>query len=872
MVEFKYTTLLQTKLFMPASGDVIARPNLLSQMNESLQKRLILISAPAGYGKTTLVSTWLTSLDKPVAWVSLDDADNDLEQFWRYTIVALEPLLPELAKSLKELELSSREATVQIINAFAHLPQDSYVVWDDYHLIREERVHESVQFFLENLPPKLHVIITCRSEPPLSLSKLRVRRQLLELSAKDLRFRQGEVASFFNEMMGLSLSIDQIDALETRTEGWVASLQLAALSMQGSADLTTTIRSFAGSQSHVFDYLLGEVLEQQDKDVQQFLLDTSVLERFNADLCTAVTKLENIAKLLERIQKAQLFLIPLDETRTWFRYHHLFAETLQKRLLQVQPEKLSDLHTLAADWFEREGFIDEAIRHVIAGSDMERAVELIETHARQFKWHKADNPTLQRWLGSLPDEVIRARPRLCLDRAWIEIGNPSTKSWIEDAERLLEQEAANDKAIKAMRGELALLQATVATTHADAEAVLKLSTEAMKALPKDSTLQGMAMQMRGYALRVKGNMPEAEAALLEAIIVSQQVHNQTAEILSLVDLAEVYQQQAKLSSDKETYFQAVDRASQGRKAAVPAACNAFLGLANMAREQNQLAQAKEYALKALELAQVVNFTILEFFIQICLAFICQAQQKEQAATEHMAIAESLISPQNTRRRALFEAEKALLALRQGRLAEAKDWAKNQTGLASTAEYEHERLILARVLLSEHRANEVLNFVDELTDQAEREGRVNTVIRAKLIKALCLDQMQHADEALTKFTEALSLAEPEAFIRLFVDEGEAVRPLLLRALAAGKHATYVSKLLTSFSDTNDQQGPTSTLLTKRELEILGLIAEGHSNGAIAEKLIRSIGTIKGHTNTIYSKLGVENRTQAVARARELKLLR
>ena len=860
-------SLLRTKLFMPLSAsEVVERPNLQARLSESLKRRLSLVCAPAGYGKTTLVSSWLKQQNVPAAWLSLDEADNDAERFWRYSTAALQTLLPDLGDSVAtpESPLSSRETLTWLINTLTDLPQASVLVWDDYHEVTSEEVHESVAFFLKHLPPHLHVILTSRHEPPLPLSKMRVRGQLLELSAQDLRFSHQETATFLTEVMGLALSEKEVAALEARTEGWVASLQLAALSLRRSSNPRATLAAFTGTAQHVFDYLLSEVLSQQDEATQTFLLQTSFLERFNAELCGVVAGVENAGELLTRIKKAQLFLLPLDETGTWYRYHGLFAEALQQRLRQLRPELIPDLHASAAEWLEANGFTDEAVRHVIAGGDMERAVKLVETHDRSFMWLRDELSTLRRWLQALPEEVIRARPRLCLDKAWLQIGQRGSERWLEDAERLLQDEDV------AMRGELAILRAEVAISEGSVGAALGQLDKALELLPKDDViLRSMATQSRGYVLRVRGDVRKAETTLLEAVRLTQQCGNKISELFALTDLGEVLKAQARLSEAERVFEQAIARAREGRKEATASACAAFVGLADVEQERNQLDKAKDHALKGLELAKQARFSAVEVYAHVVLAQISQARLNPSQADEHLQNAEASLRLQDVRRKERLDVERARLYLRQGKLARAIRWAQTQQTGEHQGRQEREHITLARVLLAEGKTAEGLSLVRSLLEPARRANRLASVIELKLLEALALEAKGRPVKALEVFSEALELSEPEGFIRLFIGEGQPVRSLLQRALAEGFAPTYVNKLLTSFKPREEE--PTSDLLTKRELEILKLIAEGHSNETIAEMLIRSLGTVKTHTSNIYSKLGVKNRTEAVARARDLELL-
>ena len=863
---------LQTKLIAPQTiSSRVKRPKLEAQLTKVLAPNytLAIICAPAGFGKTTLVSNWLLTQKHPSAWLSLDEGDNEPLRFWSYVLATINKLQENIATEAQETLETSQDYKVTLtvlLNSLATLESPAILVLDDYHLISNEQLHKGIRFLLEHLPKQLKLIFTSRSEPPLPLGRLRVRQQLLELGMPELSFTINEATDFLNNVMSLNLSNKDIEALAKRTEGWVASLQLAALSLQREKNPQDFIDAFTGSDKYILDYLAQEVLARQDSQMQEFLLQTSVLKCLIGPLCKFVTGFNNADELLLQASQENLFLVPLDNSRKWFRYHHLFAEFLQQRLRESRPELFPELNSRASSWFEDQGFIDNAVQHVLLGGDMEHAVELLETHSKHMLWKRDERPTLKYWLDSLPQEVIRASPRLCLDYAWLYFVGPESESWLQDAERLLVNLESTQATL--MRGEVAILHSEKAVDKGNISLALNLLEQATELLPNNETyMRGFAMQSKGYALVVKGAVAEAEKVLNKANELCSSAGNIVGEIGALTDLAEVYKLQGHLNKAKRTLQKTLGIASQNRTEYFYVSCVTLVGLAGILYEQNHLDEALKYAQEGLKFAQKASYSKAEVNACFILAKLFQAWGNTEESNQQIQLITNKI--QDDWRGKRIEAHCMYLRLIQGHITIASQWANELTG---NNHHEQVLLVVARIRLAEGNIKASLLHLEHLLSDAEQGGRKGRMIEIYALQALALAKQENDEQALKALQNALTLAENEEYIRVFVDEGDPMCKLLQKALAHGITPTYTSILLKAFASTDvTQKSSLSSLLTQRELEILTLIANGFSNKDIAKKLIRSLGTIKVHTSNIYSKLGTKNRTEAVARARELDLL-
>ena len=925
--------ILATKLYIPPSRpELVSRSRLIDHLNEGLNRKLTLISAPAGFGKTTLVVDWLRQLDDPTAWLSLDEGDNDLTRFLTYLVAALQAVAPTNSEGVLAILQSPQLPPIEtvltsLLNEIATIPDDFIFILDDYHLLDTPSIDQALTFMIEHMPPQMHLVIATREDPQLPLPRLRVRGQLTELRGDDLRFTPAEVAEFLNQMMGLSLSADEVAALEARTEGWIAGLQLAAISMQGSKDTAGFIRSFTGSHHFVLDYLIEEVLQQQPESVQTFMLQTAILKRLNGFLCDAVTGQANGRATLEMLEHANMFIIPLDEERRWYRYHHLFADFLRQRLYQkfgpaVDKRKVvAELHIRASEWYQENDYQADAFHHAIAAEDFERASDLAE-----LAWPSM-NGTFQSatWLGwvrALPDAVIRVRPILSV--AYAEALNDSgeTPEVIElrlrDAERSLSaMEDMNtqqsdivvvDKMqLRILPTRIALIRSDNAQTQGDVAGTMKYAELALELAPEDCHLErAQAILNLGFTHWGTGNLETAHKAIADWINSMHQVGNPLFAIASTFGLADIMIVQGRLRDAVTVYQEALHLASEQDEHIQRIIAHLHLGLAMLYHEMDNQEAFTRHLQKSKELGR--KSVLIDWPNRWCLA---QARLKEtegdwEAVLGLLDEAERLYVRNRIPIVRPIEALKARVYLRQGRLNKAHNWVRERNvsvddELSYLHEFEH--IVLSRVLIAEYKSertersvSQAIELLARLLQAAENSRRVGSVIEILVVRALAHQAQGNALLALASLESALALAEPEGYIRIFLDEGQPMAELLTKLNASCEDGTlkaYIRKLLAVFGRENadypvsplsnkspslsprSKQVPNSQPLIEplsdREIEVLQLIAEGFTNPEIASRLFLSQNTVKVHTRNIYGKLGVHNRTQAASRAQELSLL-
>ena len=886
--------LLSTKLFIPSTRpELVSRPRLIEQLNESLRRTpgVTLISAPAGFGKTTLVSEWVSGCARPVAWLSLDEGDNDPTRFLAYLAAALQTVVGNMGEGVLPILQSPQPPPIEsiltaLLNEITSIPDKFVLVLDDYHVIDAKPVDNALTFLLEHLPPQMHLVIATREDPQLPLARLRARGQLTELRAANLRFTISEANEFLNQVMGLKLSAENIAALEARTEGWIAGLQLAAISMQGRKDITSFIKSFTGTHHFVLDYLLEEVLQQQSESVQTFLLRTSILDRLCGSLCDAVLLDPSVSgqKTLEYIESVNLFIIPLDNERRWYRYHHLFADLLRQRLHQSMAapagtgdgeSRVNELHIRASQWYEDHGLELEAFHHAAAANDIERAERLMAGKGIPLHFRGGVTPLLE-WLETLPDEVRNARPSLWWRHASLLLINGQTAGVgekLQAAEAALAaalQDTEPDEETRNLIGQIAAATATLALTRYDVETMLAQSRRALEYLhPNNLSTRASAYWTLGYAYALQGDRAATRRAFTESISLSQASGAIFTAILATIGLGNVQEADNQLYQAAETYRRVLQWAGDKPQQIIS---EAHLGLARVLYEWNDLDAAEQHGEQSLQLARQYESIIDRFvFGEVFLARLKLAQGDIDGASAILARTDQSVRQHNfVHRMPEVAAAQVLTLICQGNLAAAAHLA--QTHNLPTSQ--------ARVHLAQGNPSAALAVLAPWRQQVEAKGWKDEQLKAMILQAVTLQAHSEKGEVMHVLSDALALAEPGGFIRIFVDEGLPMAHLLSEAAAQRIMPGYVGKLLAVFQAEEQMSKGKSFLpaaqtiiepLSPRELEVLQLIAQGLSNTEISKRLFLALDTVKGHNRRIYDKLQVQRRTEAVARARELGLL-
>ncbi len=897
------TALLRTKLNVPQlRPSLVPRRRLVDKLEAGLEtgsgafaRKLSLISAPAGFGKTTLLGEWIYEEQRPVAWVSLDEGDNDPALFWAYVITALQTIQPGLGdEALALLQVAQSPPLSAILtgllNELAELETSAILVLDDFQSVEVRPIHESLAFLLDNLPFNVHLVITSRADPPLPLARLRAGGQLLEVREADLRFTLEEATLFLYQAMDFKIAAEDVALLEERTEGWIAGLQMAALSMQGRVDISGFIQAFRGLDRYIIEYLVEEVLQNQPEAVQDFLVRTSILGRLSGPLCDALTGQNNGRQMLIQIDRANLFLEPLDDEQYWYRYYQLFARFLRQQLRQLHPESVPELYSRASDWFEENGLLSEAISHAFEAGDDERAASLIEKSILQF-FRSGEVPlmTVRAWLDSLPDELVGSRPRLGLTAAWSSLwaGQPEAAELrLGQVERLLAEGTAGESPGLKRRhlGELAAVRANIAYMRRELPDTIQHAQAALDILPpEESFLRSISYNALGQAFRLDGRPLEASRSYSRAAAIGRSEHIITTGLLASGYLVQVKAMQGQFHQARSAYREALDFAGQMGVSSLPALGVAQVSMGDVQREWNDLDAAETNLRLGIELCQqwqALMATVLDGIM--ALARVHQAGGNGPGALEiideAIHLAESYDLSHSLTQVKVCQAQ---LWLIQGNYPAVEKWAEQiqkrpvqKPGFAREAE----ELVLARLFIHQGRAGEARDRLSSLLLAAEAAGRLARVVEIRALQALAWQTGGDPDGALDTLEQALKLADPEGFIRTFVDEGPAMEKLLRQAAARGLALEHVNRLLAAFRPAPsapqpaiDGVQPLVELLTERELEVLRLIAAGLKNREIAEELFVVLGTVKAHINSIYQKLGVSNRVQAISRARELKLL-
>ncbi len=892
--------LLATKLFVPRTRQtIVPRPQLAARLAASLTHPLTLISAPAGFGKTTMVSTWARSQPQAVAWLALDEGDNDPTRFLSYLVAALQRVNPALGQGVQSALAASSPpppaaAITALINDLAAAEGEILLVLDDFHLVDATPIHEAVALLVTHQPPQLHLMLVTREDPQLPLARLRARGELVELRAQDLRFSPAEAAQFIHEVMGLALDEQAMAALDARIEGWAAGLQLAALSLQNSDNPAALIAGLTGNHHFILSYLTEEVLHQLSPARQSFLLETALLTRLNGDLCDAVTGRAGSAAVLEELEAANVFVIPLDDERRWYRYHHLFADLLRHQLRRTMPERASTLQQRASAWYETQGDAIEAIDYALAAEDYVRAVRLLENHARAVVL-QGYAQTVASWLSRLPEAWRMAGPRTNLAFGWSLLLRgqlDEIEPYLRDAEV-----AGAETATAAIQAEALALRAGLASLRGDPERSRELARAAVALAPADDLyVQSMTTFCLGAACNYAGRDAEAIATYRAALPLCEAAGNRVAAMLIVGNLTMLYSARGQLHAAADLCLATISAAAHAGLHDSPALAVVYGGYGDLLYAWNDLDGAQEQVTRALDLSRRSGHVAALAYSNVVQSRLLQARGDLTGAAQALEQAIAL------RRRGMpawvaphIVSQQVALALARSDLAAAEQ-ALLQTGVAATDPLHHTREVIqiAHLRLRLHQGRDQnsaqLDDADELALRilasaapADRMGRVLEVL-------LLRGQMSHAqgdvDAACADVMQALTLGESEGYVRVFVAEGEALRVLLgavrrkltQQAAELGPSPAYVDKVLAAFPhvETAARSGPITLPplvepLTERELEVLRLMAQGLTYDEVAQQLIVSLNTVRYHVKGLYGKLGVDKRMAAIEQAKAHGLL-
>jgi LuxR family maltose regulon positive regulatory protein len=933
------TPIINTKLYVPPPrSGVILRPNLIERLNEGLSanRKLTLISAPAGFGKTTMVSEWVAGCKRMVAWLSLDEGDNDPTGFLTYFIAALQTVAPKFGEGILGLLQSqpsqmplTESILATLLNEIANIPHNFVLVLDDYHVLDAKPVDDALTFILEHLPPQMHVVIITREDPSLPLARWRVRGGLNELRAADLRFTPAEAAEFLNRVMGLNLSAEDTAALETRTEGWIAGLQLAALSIHGREDVSSFIQDFTGSNHFVLDYLGEEVLQHQSEHIRSFLQQTAIFERFCVSLCNAVNERKDSKEMLDFLELNNLFLIPLDDKRQWYRYHHLFAEVLRAHLLEERPEQVSRLHRRASEWYEQNRLAPNAISHALAAKDFERAARLIE-----LAGPATEEGTIQpdKWLGwvkTLPEALVHARPVLNVWYAFLLLGRgdmEGAEARLTDAEQWLEPSdiikvqletslvgmvVADQEQFRSLPAAIAVGRAYIAQASGNIPDTVRYARRVLELVPEgDHVRHGQASMLLGLTYWASGDLEAANRVFGDYTLKLRKAGNIPDAISTTVVGAEIRLALGRLHEGISAIEHLLRFVLEQGEPISPDTADLHRGLGELYFEQGNLEGAWQHLQRSKELGEKAELPVWRYRWRVAQARLNETQGDPDGALALLDEAERLFIRTPLPEVRPISALKARIWVTLGKLTNALEWVRQQ-GLSPDNDigylHEFEYITLTRILIAQYQNDQtdgsiqaVMRLLYRLLQAAERGSRMGSVIEILVLQALAHQAQGKLTPALVPLERALTLAEPEGYVRVFVDEGQPMAELLTRIEAKGGTLhlrKYIHKLLSAFDEQKEiilsgstmsslavgkkrslplakqavSLQPLIELLSERELEVLRLLRTDLSGPEIARECMVSLSTVRTHTQNIYAKLGVNNRRAAVRRAEGLDLL-
>jgi LuxR family maltose regulon positive regulatory protein len=885
-------TLVQTKLYIPPlRPNLVPRPHLFDKLNAGLSGKLTLVSAPAGFGKSTLLSHWISQSEINFCWVTLEENDNDIIRFLAYFIAALQTIDVAVGDQLLSLFHSSQQEQVEavlvpLINQVAQTKNRFALVLDDYHLIESQDIHQGLSFWLEHQPPTMHLVIAGRSDPPLPLAKMRARREMTEIRESDLRFSIDESDNLLNQFLGLNLSREDIKAMVNRTEGWIAGLQLASIALQGKKDMSGYIQGFTGSQEYIADYLSDEVMNHQSKQVQEFLLKTSILEHLSSQLCDAVTEQKDSQQILQQLRSSNLFLTPLDDQGQWFRYHQLFADLLHQRLLESHADEVPHLYLKASRWFEEKDLLAEAIEYALRGSYFDRAIALLESAAEETI-KSSEIATFMRWIEKIPEDLVRSSVTLSIYYAWallIRNGRPQVaESYLES---IVLQDSQVISRLMAVKSMLSMYQRQYPTA-------VSLASQALEELPEDDILfRDLAAWNLSAALFMSGDKAGGEAILEEVARVSLRRGNLLVAVIALCRLALARMQQGELHKPKELFQQALEIATDDQGNMLPVACEALIGLGTIHWEWNELDLAHEYLLEGIEFSKKWRQqpAITGY---VTLAHLNQSQGDVTLAGQMMEKAKALASgtvatEADDRYVALQQAH---LWLQQGNLPAARRWAhecgfdddtyqrelQTSDNIGADLIRHYELIVLARILIAGKRLAEALELVDRIFPFMEKMGILEKMVEIHILKAIIYRGLVKSNRANSSLATAVSLAKPEGHIRPFLEEGSVLVRILKSVAAQRVETEFIQDILSAAFDSPSasiKHGKRLELLeplSDRELEVLQLLATDLTVPEMADKMYLAVSTVRSHVKNIYGKLNVHSRYEAVHKAQEYGLL-
>ncbi len=878
-------SLLTTKLYTPrVRPELVLRPRLVERLNAGLHHKLTLISAPAGFGKTTLVAEWLGRATRPATWLSMDESDNDPARFLTYLVAALQKVNPAIGTATQAMLQAPQPPAPEVlltalINDIAATPMPFVLVIDDYHAIQTLAIHQHLIFLLDHLPAQMHIVLISREDPPFPLSRLRARGQMTDIRQADLRFTEEETRDFAQCVMQVALSTADITTLHACTEGWVTGLQFAALSMQHYSDVHRLLQSLTGDNRYILDYLMDEVFQRQPAEVQDFLLKTSVLERFSAPLCDAVTGHKESDSILLALERANLFIESLDEVRRWYRYHHLFGDLLRHRLETRLPDQVRTLHIQAAQWFAANGFLEDAVQHALAAADWIRAAELISSGLSTTLLRRGEIATLRRWIETIPATLVCERPNLCEEYAWVLILTEqldAAETYLARAEHMAQ---SMGEAAQPLLGGIAAAHVHIARVRGDHARVVELSEKALALLPEDALSERSIVALNlGITQWFAGQLDRAETALKEAERTARGSENISAWIPALVFRGRILAAQGKLREAADLWQQIVEQGGQ-----TSMVCLAHYDLARLSYESNRLDTAADQVQKGLASSLLGGSPEFQVGGLGILALIKQAQGDTLAVQEALdksthLLGEADISPPTRLYNLVI---RLLIALAQGDLEAASRIAAQAPPPQEAGSFSDLLFLMlaqARLFLALDQRDKATGLIAHLHGMALSRGWRQSTIKARALQALLAPNQE---EALAILAEALAQAEPLGYIRTFVDVGEPMR-LLLAAYRpqAGERKAYVDRLLDAFavpaplgapSKIQNLQSAIAEPLSDREMDVLHLLADGLTNQEMALTMHVSINTVKTHLKNIYGKLGVQNRKSAMTQAEKLSLL-